>query len=91
MTHADARPATDTPPRRGCLPLLIVAGVLLGLVAAAGLGLRVFLAGPADYPGPGSGSVEIAIAPGDTLTAIGTTLAEADVVAFQRELQRALR
>lgn len=35
----------------------------------------------ADYPGPGSGSVEIVISSGDSGAAIGATLVEADVVA----------
>jgi UPF0755 protein len=35
----------------------------------------------ADYPGPGSGQVVIEVAPGDSSSAIGATLADADVVA----------
>jgi len=34
-----------------------------------------------DYPGPGSGDVQVTIAPGDTGGAIGQTLHDADVVA----------
>src|SRR5690606_26306276 len=34
-----------------------------------------------DYPGPGSGSAEIVVNPGDSGAAIGATLVEADVVA----------
>jgi UPF0755 protein len=84
-----AAPSTQVRPvrrgrRRG--PLFAVA-LLLGLVLVLGLavvlGVRALGAlgeGADDYPGPGSGSVEIAVERGDTASAIGRTLESADVV-----------
>ncbi len=60
--------------------LVVVAGGLFLAVGGAGSRLRAFLSGPADYPGPGSGSVQVVIAPGDTATAIGEKLQKAGVV-----------
>ncbi|WP_242511189.1 endolytic transglycosylase MltG [Pengzhenrongella frigida] len=45
----------------------------------------------ADYPGPGHGSVQVVVNPGDTGTAIGATLAEAGVVATQKAFSDAYR
>ena len=42
-----------------------------------------------DFPGPGSGSVEVVVEPGDTGAAIGRTLAEAGVVASVEAFTRA--
>jgi UPF0755 protein len=44
-----------------------------------------------DYPGPGHGSVQIVVNPGDTGTAIGATLADAGVVATQKAFSDAYR
>ena len=46
-------------------------------------------AGPQDFPGPGSGAVEVVVSPGDTGAAIGRTLAEAGVVASVEAFTRA--
>lgn len=76
--------------RRGRSAIALL--VSLALVVAAGFAVMRFLgpifdqepsvtAGPEDFPGPGSGSVEVVVSPGDTGAAIGSTLAEAGVVA----------
>ena len=54
---------------------------ILGAVAIGGVRLvdRIFGA-PPDYSGSGTGSVQVQVHAGDSLTAIGETLAEADVV-----------
>ncbi len=86
-THPPAPHQQGHPRRRRAHPALIVA-VLLGLlVGGAWVGMRLlggslggFGAGD-DYPGPGSGEVVIEVAPGDTSSAIGFTLEQADVVA----------
>ena len=80
--------------RRGASLLALV--VLLGLLGGAGWfayqGLRPVLADvqsfqlfavPEDYEGAGSGVVEVVVAPGDTGTDMGRTLAAADVVASE--------
>jgi UPF0755 protein len=68
--------------------------LLLALVVVGGAGWFVYEhvlpsfslgglgggAGTKDYPGPGSGSVEVRVQPGDTGSAIGTTLHDAGVV-----------
>ncbi|MCZ3387487.1 MAG: aminodeoxychorismate lyase, partial [Actinomycetia bacterium] len=72
-------------------PLLVVV-VLFGLlVGGVWVGMRLLgdtlsdslggLGSAADYPGPGSGEVVVEIAPGDTASAIGASLENADVVA----------
>jgi len=63
--------------------------VSLALVGGIGYGawhygrawLDEMLAPPADYEGPGQGSVDVTIPPGATLAEIGSILADADVVA----------
>lgn len=65
--------------------------VVGGLIAVVFFGGRVLFgdrfsdvfAPPADYPGPGSGEVTVTIEEGASLRSIGTTLAEANVVASQ--------
>ncbi|MGV8968027.1 MAG: endolytic transglycosylase MltG [Cellulomonas sp.] len=47
--------------------------------------------GPSDFPGPGHGSVQVVVNPGDTGTAIGATLAGAGVVATQKAFSTAYR
>jgi UPF0755 protein len=90
-----------TPPPRGSqqrgkgLPAAILSLVLLGAVAVgAFLVVRAVWGqfGPStaeDYPGPGSGSVVIVVAQGDTVTDIANTLTEADVVASPEAFVRA--
>jgi len=73
--------------RRRAHPALVVL-VLLGLlVGGAWVGMRLLggslggFGSADDYPGPGSGEVVIEVAPGDSSSAIGATLEQADVVA----------
>src|SRR5690606_7130213 len=44
-----------------------------------------------DFPGPGHGTVEVVVQPGDSGRAIGRTLAEAGVVATADAFERAVR
>jgi UPF0755 protein len=74
--------------RHGRFAVLISVLALVMLVTGAGLvvsgvgdKVRTSLTGPADYPGPGSGSVQVQVHPGDSSAAIGRTLRAADVVA----------
>jgi len=66
---------------------LIVAVLLVLLVGGAWVGIRVLgdslgsFGGADDYPGPGSGEAVVEVASGDSATAIGSTLEDADVVA----------
>lgn len=69
---------------RGCLPLLLVFAVL---GAGAWFGgnwavdrIHSLVGEPADYPGPGHGSVTVEVAQGDTSAAIGRKLKAAGVV-----------
>jgi UPF0755 protein len=73
--------------------LAVVLSVVImgGLIAVIFFGGRALFgdrfadafAPPDDYPGPGSGEVTVAIESGASLRSIGTTLAEANVVASQ--------
>lgn len=75
--------------RRRTLVSFVVMVVALGLlVAGAWVFIRPLLTDRGDpspslhdYPGPGSGSAEIVVNPGDSGAAIGSTLVQADVVA----------
>lgn len=75
---------------------LVVLLLCLALVLAAGwfgagqIRSLVRSMGVADFPGPGSGQVEVVIQPGDTGSRIGTRLEEAGVVASQRAFVNAL-
>ncbi|MGH8827576.1 MAG: endolytic transglycosylase MltG [Jiangellaceae bacterium] len=68
------------------LSLAVVGGVIAGLyfggTALLG-GVGDIFADAEDYPGPGTGEVSVTIEAGDSLRAIGSTLADADVVASQ--------
>ena len=70
-----------------CLAVFISLAVVGALVAGVFYGGRLLLgdlfAPPADYEGPGHGSVEVTVPPGSSLRAIGTILVDADVVASQ--------
>lgn len=82
------------PPRRGSRRVRrrssrrrAVVGILLALaVALAGVQLALpaivdRLSGPADFPGPGTGSVQVEVVTGQTLAQIGNTLKGVGVVA----------
>src|SRR5690625_1560639 len=73
-----------------------VMAVLLSLAVVGTLGYGIYYGGSQifdavgewfadgeDYPGPGSGEVEVTIESGSSLRAMGTTLVEAGVVASQ--------
>jgi len=68
----------------GCLAVLVALAVLVGggwFALSSGIEtLKEKLAGPADYPGPGSGQVYVEVKEGDTGTDIGNTLKEKGVV-----------
>lgn len=73
--------------------LLLLAGaayVVVGFLAPLFTG-GSSQAGVSDYPGPGHGSVQVTVNPGDTGTAIGATLADAGVVATQKAFTAAHR
>ena len=70
---------------------LIVIALFVGLVIG---GVRVLgnLFNPAaDYSGPGTGSVEVQITPGQSVRSIGNTLADADVIASEQAFVDAAR
>jgi UPF0755 protein len=74
--------------RRAPLGCIVVAVVMALLVAGLYLGLtkgvdwaKDFFSEADDYPGPGSGSVLIEVAPGENATDIAHTLEDTDVVA----------
>lgn len=76
--------APHRPRRHGCLAALVA---LLVLGTAAWFGgswavgqLEARLAGPADYSGPGTGSVVFQVKQGETATQMGSGLAKLDVV-----------
>src|SRR5687768_275749 len=70
---------------RGCLPVLIVLAIVLGLVyfgLTKGIDfVRDQFGDPEDYAGPGSGAVTVEVVSGDTIPDMGRTLEDADVVA----------
>lgn len=80
------RPRRHMPRRRlfGCLAVLVALALLAGggfLAVSIGLdAIRSRMSGPADYPGPGTGSVLVEVKDGDTATDIARTLAANDVV-----------
>lgn len=84
-SRADRRRATRRPRRRGRRTgCLFVALVIVAVAAfAAYTVLRPMVEGfleSNDYPGPGTGEVQIVVNDGDTGRAIGATLQKADVV-----------
>src|SRR6266571_4470176 len=67
-------------PRGGGFAVLIAAVVVLALIGLlVGAGVRWFTDKP-DYSGDGHGSVEIQIKPGDSISQVGRTLEQKDVV-----------
>ncbi len=69
----------------GCLPVLLVLAVIAGLgyvgVTRGQDLVEDYFADPADYAGPGSGSVGFEVEEGDTVAEIARNLREQDVVA----------
>ena len=63
------------------LSLAVVGGIAYGAVTFGREWLGELFAGPADYEGPGQGSVEVTIPEGATIRQIGNILVDADVVA----------
>lgn len=86
MSALDGLLSTDPLPpsrhRSGLGRLIVLVLIVLVLIAVAWGALTVLRAstGGDDYPGPGTGSVTIVVKKGDSLTAMGTALAEAGVV-----------
>lgn len=66
------------------LVIAVIALIVLAVVAVFGLKAVGLFDGVADYAGPGYGSVLVQVHQGDTATAIGRTLAKADVVESQQ-------
>ena len=71
--------------RSGCLPMLFVVVLFCAIVAWFARGaisdVKDMLAGPEDYPGPGSGEVVLVIDPGQSVTSMGEELKSLGVVA----------
>lgn len=87
-----SEPGTTGPGRRraerrrsGCLPILVVVAIFAALLiyfVPRGIDeVRSMLSGPEDYPGPGQGEVTVVIEPGQSISSMGTELADLDVVA----------
>ena len=79
------QPPPNYAARRLGVAIAVVAGI--GVVAVAAISLsrgldsvRSFFGAPADYSGPGTGSVVVQVQPGDSLSRIGQTLHRAGVV-----------
>ena len=79
------QPPPNYAARRLGVAIAVVA--VLGVVAVAAISfsrgldsVRSFFGAPADYSGPGSGSVVVQVQSGDSLSRIGQTLHRADVV-----------
>lgn len=83
--------------RRRTTVLVVIAALLLaaGAYVVVGFLSPLFSGGSADtiddFSGPGHGSVQIVVNPGDTGTAIGATLTDAGVVATQKAFTNAYR
>jgi UPF0755 protein len=70
--------------RRRIAVLVVTLAVIGVLVAAVLVSVRVFdhvFGAPADYSGSGTGTVQVQVHPGDSITAIGDTLESEGVVA----------
>jgi UPF0755 protein len=81
--------------RRGGLVVailfLVVVALFVGLVIGGVRVLDDLFNPPDDYTGPGTGSVEIQITPGQSVRSIGGTLADADVIASSQAFVDAAR
>ena len=71
--------------------LLVLVGIVGGAVLAVVLIWNHLNEPPPDYPGPGGAEVLVHVDPGQSVTAIGNTLAEADVVASSEAFVNAAR
>lgn len=85
--HAGAAPARRRGRRRRrpvavLLSLLVLGGLVAGIVL--GVQALMGLTEAEDYTGTGTGTVEVRVAQGDTLSDIARTLADADVIASTR-------
>ncbi len=91
-SETEHRPARRPPPRRRPHPAVGFGRLLLAIIVMAGLVAAVIFGGKAlignitktnttpDYAGSGTGTVEITIKSGQTVSQIATTLADKDVV-----------
>ncbi|MDN5744632.1 MAG: endolytic transglycosylase MltG [Nocardioidaceae bacterium] len=70
--------------RSGCLPILLVLVLFVGVVAWFARGaisdVKDMFAGPEDYPGPGKGEIFIVVDPGQNGRSIGQELRDLGVV-----------
>lgn len=72
--------------RKNLISFLVMIGALALLLGGAWIFVKPMIAGmgqesgSSDFPGPGSGSIEVAVAAGDTGAQIGSTLVDAGVV-----------
>ena len=82
--------------RRGArriMPRIFLAVLLLIVLGAGGYGYHLYRTyiSPADYSGPGTGSVVVQIKSGDTATAVGQRLQQLGVVASARAFSNAAK
>lgn len=81
--------------RRGGLVVailfLVVVALFVGLVIGGVRVLDNLFNPPADYTGAGTGSVEVQITPGQSVRSIGTSLADAEVIASSQAFVDAAR
>lgn len=96
MEHSPARPPhRRRRPRRSRqgLVLLVALALIAAVVGGGVLGVRKLVSavspGPADYPGPGSGSAVVQVHPGDSAADIGDALTRAGVVKSVKAFRRA--
>ena len=79
--HRGARARRRRRPVAVLMSLLVLAGLVVGIVIGGQKLLEVIDPSSRDYTGQGTGSVEIRVQNGDTLSDIARTLVDADVIA----------
>ncbi|WP_182376547.1 endolytic transglycosylase MltG [Nocardioides sp. WS12] len=83
--HDPGHRRAERKPRSGCLPILLVIVLFCAIIAWFARGaisdVKDMFSGPEDYPGPGTGEVEVVIDPGQSIRSMGNELKELDVVA----------